>query len=157
MLGRIGSAISGGGDAVDRPVREFMGDRAQDLSDARKAQYASEYLSRYQQNAQDALDQMVDMLGKGSDRVAMEGMMAAGGSQADQVLASVARARAEKDLDVRMRRALAGTSAMDRVQQIAVYGGVAGGLTAAGQGLVALMDYMQQGQQNEADRQQPLA
>lgn len=134
-----------------------MGDRAQEMSDARKAQYINEYQGRYRNNAQDALDQMVDMLGNHSDRATMERMMSAGGSQADTVLASVARARAEKDIDVRMRRALAGTGAMDRAQQVLAYGGIAGGLTASGAALLDLTQFMQQGQQSEAERQQPLA
>lgn len=40
---------------------------------------------------------------------------------------------------------------------VSIVGGTAGGLTAAGQGLMALMSYLQQGQEVEAEREQPLA
>jgi hypothetical protein len=56
---------------------------------------------------------------------------------------------------------LSGTDAMSRAGQVATYGAIGGGtvagLTAAGQGLVALMGYLQQGQQVEDERQAPLA
>jgi hypothetical protein len=157
MFNRVGSAIASGWNAVDAPVRRYMNDRAQDVSDARRNAYMKEYQGRYQSSAKDTLDQMAEVLGKGTDREELERLMGAGGKDAEMVLASVARARAESELGVRMRRALAGTTAMDRTQQVLAYGGLAGGLTAAGQGLMALMDYMQQGAVNQAERDQGLA
>lgn len=50
---------------------------------------------------------------------------------------------------------------MSRAGQVATYGAIGGGtvagLTAAGQGLMALMEYLQQGQQSEQEREEPLA
>lgn len=60
-----------------------------------------------------------------------------------------------------LQRMLSGESATDRAGQVAFYGAAAGGgaagLTAAGQGLIALMGYLQQGQQSEEEREKPLA
>jgi hypothetical protein len=154
MFNRIGSAIASGWDAVDSPVRGYSARKAQEISDYRTGEYEKEYRSRYQADPMTALDQMADM--GGIDRGTLAQQMLMGGAQADSALASVARAKAEKDLAVRMRRTFAGTDPMDRFQQVMGYGGIAGGLTAAGQGLMALTDYVQQTMVNQESREQPL-
>lgn len=62
---------------------------------------------------------------------------------------------------VRLNDMLAGTSAMSRAGQVGVYGGIGAGgalgLTAAGQQLLSLMEYLQQGQATDAKRDQELA
>lgn len=60
----------------------------------------------------------------------------------------------------RLNSMLSGTDAMSRAGQVGVYGGIGVGgglgLTAAGQGLVSLMEYLQQGQSVDAQRDQVL-
>lgn len=55
---------------------------------------------------------------------------------------------------------LAGDSKMDRAVQVGTYGAIGGGitmgLTAAGQGLMALMDYIQGGEEQNEARDRPL-
>ena len=63
-------------------------------------------------------------------------------------------------MGTRLNYMMAGTDAMSRAGQAGVYGAIGGGvtlgLTAAGQGILALMDYMQEGQRTEAQREQQL-
>jgi hypothetical protein len=61
---------------------------------------------------------------------------------------------------VRLQELLAREDGAGRATQLGVYGALGGGttlgLTAAGQGLLALMGYLQQGQEAESERQAPL-
>ena len=79
----------------------------------------------------------------------------------DVLIQGVADQAAASDPLNRLRGMLAGTSPTERAGQVAFYGATGGGaiagLTAAGQGLMALMSYLQQGQEVEAEREQPLA
>lgn len=71
-----------------------------------------------------------------------------------------AGAAAGPGMGVRLNDMLSGSSLGARAGQAGVYGAIGGGitlgLTAAGQGLFALTDYLSQGQETEAKRNQEL-
>ena len=77
------------------------------------------------------------------------------------MMSATAEREAARNPLYNLQRMLSGTSGMDRAGQVAFYGAAAGGatagLTAAGQGLMALMDYLQQGQQTAEERNNELA
>lgn len=86
---------------------------------------------------------------------------AAGAQGKRDALYQQAAAAEAPGFGVRLNNLLADDSLEGRATQVGVYGAVGGGaiagLTAAGQGLMALMSYLQQGQEVEAEREQPLA
>jgi len=72
-----------------------------------------------------------------------------------------AAAASDPSMGVRINRLLSQDDMAGRATQAGVYGAIGGGatlgLTAAGQGLMALMGYLQQGNEVEQDRERPLA
>jgi|GEM_PF-5177077 len=103
--------------------------------------------------------------GQGLDEV--ENMLRESYSAADDVglnvrnqLANEAAAASNRGALNRLQSSLAGDSVGSRFTQAGVYGaaggGVTMGLTAAGQGVAALIQYMQSGEDQMAERQAPL-
>jgi hypothetical protein len=95
---------------------------------------------------------------RGQPGAASQEVFASGG--AEQLLRETADREASRNPLYNLQRMLSGTGAANRAGQVGFYGAAAGGtaagLTAAGQGLVALMDYLQQGQQTSAERDNEL-
>jgi len=95
----------------------------------------------------------------GRPGAASQEVFASGGAQ--QLLRETADREAAQNPLYNLQRMLSGTSAADRAGQVGFYGAAAGGtaagLTAAGQGLVALMNYLQQGQETSSERNNELA
>jgi hypothetical protein len=168
MMGRIGSAYS----RADAALRQRLSEDAQavgrraavtDLRDMRgRAQAGGDSLGSLSEELYEGLGKGYGMDVAGY-RAALEG--AAGGdvlmrSLAGQYMRDKAAATAERN---NLRRFLdaasqdsAGGIAIRGAGVTAAAGGTVAGLTAAGQGLLALMDYMQQTQVAAAERDNEL-
>lgn len=99
---------------------------------------------------------------RGQDGVTLEGIASRlrEGNDLEGLYRQTAHAE-RPGIRVRLNDMMSDTSAGARFGQGVVYTGIGGGatlgLTAAGQGLMALMDYMTQGQESEIKRDQELA
>jgi hypothetical protein len=96
---------------------------------------------------------------RGNPGATSKEVFASGGAK--QLIEETARREALQDPLYNLQRMLSGTSNADRVGQVGFYGAAAGGtvagLTAAGQGLMALMEYIQNGTEQQEARNRELA
>lgn len=161
MLGELGAKIAG----LDEAVRRSMAERAYAARAEQVKAVRTDLAQRMQGQAPDYGSvgaAIADRLGGNADEYLKTLKSRASGAQGKRDALYQQAAVAQKPgLPVRLNDLLAGTDAGSRAAQVGVYGAIGGGtvagLTAAGQGLVQLMSYLQQGQETEAEREQPLA
>jgi hypothetical protein len=164
MLGRI--------NTLDDKIRGYMAKQAETQLANRREAVKSDLMGMAQSNPATAAKRVAQGYGgineQGGGIGAMEDMFrtgmqtkAYGPGDAQTVLAGAAEREASQNPLYNLQRMLSGTGSAERAGQVAFYGAAAGGatagLTAAGQGLVALMDYLQQGQQASEERNNELA
>jgi len=161
MYGGIGAKIQG----MDEAVRQSMAERAM-AARMQQVQAVRDDLSQRMSAANPDLNSVAAaiadrMEGQPDDYMSVLKSRARGAQAKRDALYGQAAAQTAPNLQVRLNDMLSGTDAMSRAGQVATYGAIGGGtvagLTAAGQGLMALMDYRQQGQQAELERDQELA
>lgn len=96
---------------------------------------------------------------RGNPGATSKEVFASGGAK--QLIEETAKREALQDPLYNLQRMLSGTSNADRIGQAGFYGAAAGGtvagLTAAGQGLMALMEYIQNGTEQQEARNRELA
>lgn len=161
MFGGIGAKIQ----KMDEAVRQSMAERAMAARATQIASVRKDLAGRMGgANADPASVSaaIADRLGGGAgDYMGVLQSRARGAEGKRQALYGQAAAAQDPNLVVRFNDMLSGTDAMSRAGQVATYGAIGGGtvagLTAAGQGLMALMEYLQQGQESESERQAPLS
>jgi hypothetical protein len=159
-----------------------MGARLQNLDAAVRRSMAERALTARQQQVQSIRDDLAGRMGGASPDVAAVAAALAdkgrlGGAPEDylgvlqsqaasmqgekEALYQRAASVSKPNLQVRLNDLLAGSDASSRAAQVATYGAVGAGgvagLTAAGQGLMALMEYIQQGLASQDERKEPLA
>lgn len=162
MLDRIGS--------LDEKIRGYMAKQADAQLAARRQAVLADLSSQAKATPEKAAQRVGARYGVSEAGLSdLEGVLrGTPGARSTEVFSAgpqqLLRETAEREAAgnplYNLQRMLSGTSAMDRAGQAGFYGAAAGGtvagLTAAGQGLMALMEYMQQGQQSEESREQPL-
>jgi hypothetical protein len=161
MFGGLGAKIQG----MDEAVRQSMAERAMAARAKQIASVRDDLAARMGGGSPDLSSvsaAIADRLGGGADDyMAALKSKARGADVKRQALYGQAAAAENPNLAVRLNDLLSGTDAMSRAGQVATYGAIGGGavagLTAAGQGLMALMDYLQQGQQTADERNNELA
>lgn len=161
MLGGIGAKIAG----LDESVRRSMAERAYQARAQQIDAVRTDLRQRMQAQSPDYGSvgaAIADRLGGEADDYLKALKSRASGAQGKREALYQQAAVAEKPgVQVRLNDLLSGTDVASRATQAGVYGAIGGGsvagLTAAGQGLMALMGYLQQGQEVQAEREQPLA
>jgi hypothetical protein len=161
MLRDIGAKIQG----LDERVRQSWAERAMDARSRQLQASYNELSGRMGGKSPDVASVSAAIAhrlqGSPEDYSKVLQSRAKGAQSGREALYQQAAAAEKPGLGVRLNDMLSGTDAMSRAGQVATYGAIGGGtvagLTAAGQGLVALMGYLQQGQQVEDERQAPLA
>ena len=160
MYGGIGAKIQG----MDEAVRQSMAERAM-AARKQQVQAVRDDLSQRMSAANPDLNSVAAaiadrMEGQPDDYMSVLKSRARGAQAKRDALYGQAAAQTAPNLQVRLNDMLSGTDAMSRAGQVATYGAIGGGtvagLTAAGQGLIALMDYMQQTQVAAAERDNEL-
>lgn len=154
MLNQVRDAVSG----VDRLVRLQALKRAQDMRRSQVTRTRSDLLGRATNDPEGTARAVGSLLGASDDQLAVYADQLRDVDQRDALIRQAARAE-KPGLLYQVNRVMAGDDAMSRLGQAGIYGAVGGGgvlggvgLTAAGQELIALMQYMQQGQQTDASR-----
>ena len=161
MFGGIGAKIQG----LDERVRQSMAERAMAARSQQLQAVRDDLAGRMGGKNPDIASvsaAIADRMGGAPDDYIKVLQSRARGAQSNRDALYQRAAAAERaGLGVRLNDMLSGTDAMSRAGQVATYGAIGGGtvagLTAAGQGLMALMEYLQQGQQSEQEREEPLA
>lgn len=161
MFGGLGAKIQG----MDEAVRQSWAERAMAERAKQIASVRDDLAARMGSSNPDLLSvsaAIADRLGGSEDAyVAALKSKARGADAKRQALYGQAAAAESPNLAVRLNDMLSSTDAMSRAGQVATYGAIAGGttagLTAAGQGLMALMAYLQKGQQTAEERNNELA
>lgn len=158
MFSRVGHWASG----LDQSVRGYMGNQAAEALSRGSDRYVKEMMGRASAQNPD-----FDSIGRaledriGGDYLKHSADLQTGDDAARQQMFENAYLSGGSKPVAGFLNMMSGTGALNRAGQVGVYsagvGGVTLGLTAAGQGLFALMDYMQQGQQADQERNQPLA
>lgn len=159
MLGGIGAKIAG----LDESVRRSMAERAYQARTQQIDAVRTDLRQRMQGQSPDVGSvgaAIADRLGGSADDYLKALKSRAAGAQGKREALYQQAAVAERPgVQVRLNDLLSGTDLASRSTQAGVYGAIGGGavagLTAAGQGLMALMDYLQQGNQVAADRDDP--
>jgi len=161
MLGGLGTKVMD----MDAAVRQAMAERAYGARQQQLAGVRDDLRSRMgtaAPNYDGVGASLAERLG-GSPEEYLKALKsrAAGSDGRREGLYQQAAAASDPGLLVRLSSALAGEDVGSRAVQAGVYGAAGGGvtlgLTAAGQGLMALMEYLQQGGESQQERQAPLA
>ena len=161
MLRDIGAKIQG----MDEAVRQSMAERAM-AARMKQVQAVRDDLSQRMSATSPDLGSVAAAIadrmdGRPDDYMSTLKSRARGAQAKRDVLYGQAAAQTAPNLQVRLNDMLSGTDAMSRAGQVATYGaiggGTAAGLTAAGQGLMALMAHLQEGQQTSEKRNNELA
>ena len=157
---------------LDEKIRGYMANQAKTQLENRREAVKSDLMGMAQSNPTTAARRVAQgyrgVNEQGGGIGAMEDLFrtgmqtkAYGPGDARTMLDVAAEREAEQNPLYNLQRMLSGTSGMDRAGQVAFYGSAAGGtaagLTAAGQGLMALMAYLQEGQQTAEERNNELA
>lgn len=161
----------GGIRNLDDQIRGYMAKQAEAQLQARRQAVMDDLTSMASANTAGAAGRIgagyIQKDSSGAGRAALEDLLrtgmntrAHGPGDARSLIEATAGREARQNPLYNLQRMLSGDSGMDRAGQVAFYGGAAGGtvagLTAAGQGLMALMDYLQQGQVTQAERENEL-
>ena len=164
----------GGVRNLDERIRGYMAQQAEEQLAARRKAVMDDLVSQAQSNPERAAQRVSQsFVGANGKRMSDEGVSGIENllrtgmntrtqapGNARSMLESAAAREAEQNPLYNLQSMLAGTGAGNRAGQVAFYGaatgGAAAGLTAAGQGLVALMDYIQQGTEAQSEREKPL-
>lgn len=160
----------GGLRDFDEKVRGYMARQGEAQLAARQQAVIEELRSQLQSNPTDVARKVGARYGVSQEGLQdLEGvLLGRAGAQskevfapnANQLLRETADQAAARNPLYQLQSMLAGTGAGQRAGQVAFYGGAAAGgaagLTAAGQGLMALMEYIQQGLAAQDERQEPL-
>lgn len=157
--------------SLDKRIRGYMAQQAESQLKARRQAQLDDLKSQIQSSPASAAKRVGERFGVSEGGLNDLERMLRGerGAVSQEVFApnSGAMLQATADREAarnplyNLQRMLSGESATDRAGQVAFWGAAAGGgvagLTAAGQGLMALTQYLQQGMQSEQEREQPLA
>lgn len=157
----------GGIQSLDDKIRAYMAQQAKGQLEARRQAVMSDLSSMLQSSPETAAKRVgarygVDESHLGDLEQALQGRSVFGpAANASQMMRETAEREAAQNPLYRLQSMLAGTSKSDRAGQVGFYGAAAGGgvagLTAAGQGLMALMEYMQESMATQGKRDEPLA
>jgi hypothetical protein len=157
---------------LDEKIRGYMAQQAEAQLANRREAVKSDLMGMAQSNPTTAAKRVAQgyrgVNKQGGGIGAIEDMFrtgmqtkAYGPGDARTMLDAAAEREARQNPLYNLQRMLSGTGSAERAGQVAFYGAAAGGatagLTAAGQGLMALMDYLQQGQQTAVERNNELA
>ena len=157
----LGGLLAG----ADRAVRQQAAERAAVAQNAREYGIVSDLRSRMGAESPDVegVEARIRSAiggGKGEYTKALKSR-ARGADNTRELLYQSAAMNSRPGLVQMLNERLAGVGKMDRAVQVGTYGAIGGGvtmgLTAAGQGLMALMEYMQNGGQQEEAREYPLS
>ena len=161
----------GGIASLDDKIRGYMAEQADAQLKARREAVLTELKGRAQSNPGSAAKYVAQgypgVVDKNGGFSALEEMLRTGlntrthgPGDAQTMLAQAADRGAAQNPLYNLQRMLSGTGAANRAGQVGFYGAAAGGtaagLTAAGQGLVQLMAYLQEGQSTAAERNNEL-
>jgi len=157
----LGGLLAG----ADRAVRQQAAERAAVAQNAREYGIVSDLRSRMGAESPDIESveaKIRGYLGGGAGEYAKTlNSRARGADNTRELLYQSAAMNSRPGLVQMLNERLAGEGKMDRAVQVGTYGAIGGGvtmgLTAAGQGLMALMEYMQNGGQQEEARENPLS
>lgn len=160
MFGGIGARIQG----MDEAVRQSMAERAMAARMKQIENIRSDLSQRMGAQTPDYNSvgaAIADRMGgSADDYLAALKSRARGADAKREALYGQAAAASKANAAVRLNDLLSGTDVGSRAAQVGVYGAIGGGgiagLTAAGQGMLALIDYIQQGTEAQAEREKPL-
>jgi len=142
----------------DERVRAHMGQEAERHLGVREEAVLKEFENRMKSNPVSAQAWMNSYR---ADLGMDEGSKVGPQQMQDAAVRRAFAARAARDNPgFQMRESLAGTGIGNRAQQVAAYGGMIGGglaaLTASGQGLMHLMEYIEEGKRTQQAREQEM-
>lgn len=157
--------------SLDERIRGYMAKQAEEQLAARRKAVMTDMTSQLKSNPADVARKVGARYGVSEAGLQdLEGvLLGRPGASSQEVFAPGPQVLLQETADraatqnplYQLQQMLSGTKAQDRAGQVAFYGGAAAGgaagLTAAGQGLMALMQYIQDGLAAQDERKEPLA